>query len=599
MLLSCQDIGKSFGARTIFRGLSFVVDEGARIGLIGPNGSGKTTLLEILAGRQPPDTGVRTARRLTSIGYVAQDSVFPPGLTVAGVLDAAAASLPLEPEEKLGRRNKILGQAGLSDPEAPADQLSGGWKKRLAIAAECIREPDVLLLDEPTNHLDLEGILWLESLLTSSASACVVVSHDRYFLENIATHMAEVNRVYPDGIFWVWGNYSEFLERRQEQLDAQAKQQDALETRVRREIEWLRRGPKARTGKSKARIDSAGRLIDELAAAESRSAQGSVKIDLIATERKTRRLLVAERVTKSFGGRVLFRDINVVLTPGARLGLVGGNGSGKTTLVRLFKGELEPDSGTIQRADLLRAVSFDQNRLESLDPTLSLRRALCPEGDSVMFRGRPTHVAGWARRFLFRAEQLELPVSSLSGGEKARVLIARLMLEPADLLLLDEPTNDLDIDTLEVLEENLLDFPGAMVLITHDRYLLDRVSTQVLALNGDGGVGLYADYSQWEQERAARRSAPAREARAAQEPRTAPPPKKKLSFKEQIEWDAMERRILDAEAKLEAARQAMQQAGESGDGRLLHQRHQEAEGAQAAVDLLYERWAELEAKVKA
>jgi ATP-binding cassette subfamily F protein uup len=486
----------------------------------------------------------------------------------------------------------MLRVAGFEDPGAPAGPLSGGWKKRLAIAAACILDPDLLLLDEPTNHLDIDGILWLESLLLSPGTACVVVSHDRYFLENVATEMAEINRVYPNGIFRVRGNYSEFLERRQEQLEAQAKQQEALAVKVRREVEWLRRGPKARTGKSKARIDSAGRLIAALDDAESRSARSQVRLELTATGRKTRRLLAVDGIAKTVGGRTLFRDLSFVLTPATRLGLIGRNGAGKTTLLRLLKGDLEPDAGSIARAPLLRARSFDQNRLESLDPLQPLRKALCPEGDSVLFRGRPIHVAGWARRFLFHPAQLELPVGSLSGGEKARLLIARLMLEPADLLLLDEPANDLDLDTLEVLEENLLDFPGAIVLITHDRYLLDRVATQVLALGPDGDAGLFSDYSQWEQTRAARR-AEARDARPARPARPLPS-RKKLSFKDQKEWDGMEQRILEAESALETARLAVQAAAESGDAKALRSRHQELEAAQAEVERLYARWAELE-----
>jgi ATP-binding cassette subfamily F protein uup len=354
----------------------------------------------------------------------------------------------------------------------------------------------VLLLDEPTNHLDLEGILWLETAI-QAARASLVVTHDRYFLERVATQMVEVNRVYPQGAFQVSGNYSEFLEKREDFLEAQAKQKDALATKVRREIEWLRRGPKARTGKSRARIDSAGRLIEEFSAATARSRTGTAKIDFTASDRKTKRLIEAEGIGKTLGGRRLFENLNLVLSPGVRIGLVGANGSGKTTLLKLLEGAIQPDEGDHPARRPVRIVSFAQDRGAHLDPDTSLRRTLCPEGDMVIYRDRTIHVAGWAKRFLFRDDQLDMPVSRLSGGERARVMIARLMLTTADVLLLDEPTNDLDIPTLEVLEDSLLDFPGALVLVSHDRYLLDRVSTMVIGLDGGAG-GVFADYSQWE-----------------------------------------------------------------------------------------------------
>jgi ABC transport system ATP-binding/permease protein len=499
VLLSVSAIGKRFGARVLFENLSLSLSEGDRTGLIGPNGSGKTTLLEILAGNDAPEIGTRALRKQTRLAYVPQDSLFAPGDTVSSVLSAAVDSLALEEDEKSARVQLMLGRAEFSDPARLAEALSGGWKKRLAIAAALITRPDVLLLDEPTNHLDLEGILWLETAI-QAARAALVVTHDRYFLERVATQMVEVNRVYPQGSFQVSGNYSEFLEKREDFLEAQAKQKDALATKVRREIEWLRRGPKARTGKSRARIDSAGRLIEEFSAVTERSRSGTAKIDFTASDRKTKRLIEAEGIGKTLGGRKLFENLNLVLSPGVRIGLVGANGSGKTTLLRLLEGVMQPDQGTIRCADQLRVVSFAQDRGAHLDPDRSLRRTLCPEGDMVIYRDRTIHVAGWAKRFQFRDDQLDMPVSRLSGGERARVMIARLMLTTADVLLLDEPTNDLDIPTLEVLEDSLLDFPGALVLVSHDRYMLDRVSTMVIGLDGgpDGvQAGIFADYSQW------------------------------------------------------------------------------------------------------
>jgi ABC transport system ATP-binding/permease protein len=592
VLLSGSALRKSFGARILFENLSLSLSEGDRTGLIGPNGSGKTTLLEILAGKESPDAGIRALRKQTRLAYVPQDSLFAPHDTAGSVLRDALEGLPLEEEEKRVRAEVMLGRAGFETSTTPATALSGGWKKRLAIAAALVTSPDVLLLDEPTNHLDLEGILWLETAI-QAVNACLVVTHDRYFLENVATQMVEVNPIYPQTAFQAKGNYSEFLERREEFLEAQAKQQESLATRVRREVEWLRRGPKARTGKSRARVDAAGRLIDELAAANMRSRTATAQIDFTASDRKTKRLIEAEGIGKTFGGRRLFQNLNLTLAPGIRVGLVGANGSGKTTLLKILEGAVAPDEGTIRRADRLQIVSFAQDRGAHLDLETSLRRTLCPEGDSVIYRGRPIHVAGWAKRFLFRDEQLEMPVSRLSGGERARVMIARLMLAPAEVLLLDEPTNDLDIPTLEVLEDSLLEFPGAVVLVSHDRYLLDRVSTVVIGLDGGEG-GVFADYSQWESSRIE----PAAERPTAKEPhQPAPPdaPKRKLAYLEQREWDGMEARILVAEQELAAWQQELQDA--ASDGKRLTIAYEKLQDAQRRVEDLYARWAELEAKV--
>jgi ATP-binding cassette subfamily F protein uup len=592
VLLSVSGLGKRFGARVLFENLALTLSEGDRTGLIGPNGSGKTTLLEILAGNDPPDAGTRALRKQTRLAYVPQDSLFAPGDTVGSVLIAALAKVPLEEDEKSTRLQLMLGRAEFKDTATPAEELSGGWKKRLAIAAALITSPDVLLLDEPTNHLDLDGILWLETAI-EAARASLIVTHDRYFLERVATQMVEVNRVYPQGSFQVNGNYSEFLEKREDFLEAQAKQKDALATKVRREIEWLRRGPKARTGKSRARIDSAGRLIQEFSAATERSRTGTAKIDFTASERKTKRLIEAEGIGKTLGGRRLFDNLNLVLAPSVRIGLVGANGSGKTTLLKLLEGGIQPDEGTIQRADQLRIVSFAQDRGAHLDPDLSLRRTLCPEGDMVIYRDRTIHVVGWAKRFLFRDDQLDMPVSRLSGGERARIMIARLMLTIADVLLLDEPTNDLDIPTLEVLEDSLLDFPGAIVLVSHDRYLLDRVSTMVIGLDG-GKTGVFADYSQWE----AFRNEPPPEKALAKESRPAAlidEPKRKLSYLQQREWDGMETKILVAEDELAACQQALQSF--ASDANRVAEAYQKMQAAHRRVEELYARWAELEALV--
>jgi ATP-binding cassette subfamily F protein uup len=592
LLLSCESVSKAYGTRSLFEDLSFGLFEGDQAGLVGPNGSGKSTLLTILAGVTAPDRGSRSLRGGVRVGYVPQDPVFPAGRTIDDVVMAALDGV--DEEDRPGRIAQALGRAGFADGRVAVDTLSGGRKKRLAIARELAAAPDVLLMDEPTNHLDVEGILWLEDILTERARACLVVSHDRYFLEHVATRMLELNRVYPGGLFESDGRYSEFLARRDEFLRGQAAYQESLANTVRREIEWLRRGAKARSTKAKGRIKEAGRLIEELEDSRARGVTATAGIDFTSSSRRTRRLLGARFLTKSLGGRRLVSDLDLVITPGTRVGLIGPNGSGKTTLLNLLAGTLPPDAGVVERAENLNIVRFEQERAPGLDPTESLRRALAPEGDAVTWQGRSIHVASWAKRFLFRPEQLEVPVGRLSGGEQARILIARLMREPADVLILDEPTNDLDIPTLEVLEDSLAEFDGGLVLVTHDRFMLERVSTMILALDGEGGTETFADYSQWQAARGG--AGPTPRTAAERAPERERPRSKRLGYLEQREWDGMERAILDAERAVEACRREVNDPAIVSDPAALQHRYAALEAAQAEVDRLYARWAELEAK---
>jgi len=594
-ILNAQKLSKSYGANPLFQDVSFTVQEGDRVGLIGPNGSGKSTLMRVLAGSVSPDSGEVVLRKHTRLSYVEHESRFEPGETVRSVITHALEQANVVETDREARLQETLGRTGFTDFSVQANSLSGGWQKRLAIAEALVQHPDILLLDEPTNHLDLAGIEWLESLLETATFACVVVSHDRYFLENVATEMAELSRVYPDGILRVDGNYSKFLEKKEEFLHAQAQRQEALENRVHSEIEWLRRGAKARTRKSKARIDKAQELIGELADLNERRRTATARIDFSATERQTKRLVELENVGFEIQGRRLFTSLNFTITAGMRVGLLGPNGSGKTTLLRLLRGELTPSEGDVRKADFLKIVYFDQTR--KLDPDVILRRALAPDSDAVVYQDRVIHVASWAARFLFTGEQLNQPVGKLSGGERARVLIAQLMLQPADVLLLDEPTNDLDIPTLEILEESLLEFRGALVLVTHDRYLLDRVSTVVLGLSGTGEVEAFGDYSQWAQwqstvkklEKTSEREEKAVTVEKSQ-------PKKKLSYIEAREYATIEERIAEAEDRLQKMQAAAGDPGIATDASALLNAHAELEQAQREVDELYERWSELESK---
>ncbi len=597
VLLAAESLTQSFGASPLFEGLTFVLHEGDHVGLVGPNGAGKSTLLKILAGVENPDGGTCNRRKNVRVGYVPQTPGFVPRATAEEIVAAAVATdKRLDDHERQERVRQALGKAGFTDPGVSTDVLSGGWRARLAIARALALEPDVLLLDEPTNHLDIDSILWLESLLRDEPKAFVVVSHDRYFLQNVARRMLEISRLHASGLFHVSGTYADFLEARDEALRNQAEYQDTLAGLVRREVAWLRRGAKARTSKSKSRIESAQRSIEELAESRARSAVRTVDIDFTPSGRRTKRLWVGEGLRKTFGDSTLIDGFDLVLTPGLRLGVLGPNGSGKTTLLRMIVGEIEPDAGTTTRAEALRVVYFDQSR-ETLDPALTLRRALAPAGDSVIYRDRALHVASWAKRFLFRPGQLDTAVSRLSGGERARIVLARMMLEPADLLVLDEPTNDLDIPALEVLEESLLDFPGALVLVTHDRHLLDRVSTQIVVLDGRGGAQHFADYDQWE---ASRRSpVPSKKDKAPASAGTAPRSgARRLSYLEQREWCGLEDAVLAAEARVVQARRQAEDPSIATDAGALRLRLAELAELQVQVDRLYARWAELEEKLK-
>ncbi|HEV2730504.1 MAG TPA: ABC-F family ATP-binding cassette domain-containing protein [Terriglobales bacterium] len=602
-IINAQEISKAFGATPLFRNVSFTVSEGDRIGLIGPNGSGKSTLLRILAGHIDPDHGEVAIRKRIRASSVEQDSRFQPGDTVRSVIENALDRSAVSGSERGARFAETLGRAGFKDLQAVAAELSGGWQKRLAISEALVQDPDILLLDEPTNHLDLPGIEWLETLLEESPFASVIVSHDRYFLENVATEIVELSRMYPDGVLRVSGSYTDFLEKKEDFLHAQSRHQEALENLVHKEIDWLRHGAKARTRKSKARIDKASELMGELSELNTRTRTATAQIDFSASARQTKRLVELEDVSYRIGERALFDGLNFILGAGMRVGLVGPNGSGKTTLLRLFRGELAASQGEIRRAERLRIVSFDQSRM--LDPDVTLRRALAPESDSVVYRDCVIHVAGWAARFLFTSEQLNQPVGRLSGGERARVQIAQLMLQPADILLLDEPTNDLDIPTLEILEETLMEFPGTLVLVTHDRYMLDRVSTIVLGLDGNGAGQSFADYTQWETWQAGRlrpsrttAGTASRETDGAQTiaAKSGAPAKKKLSYLEAREYGGIEQRIADTEEVLRLRRAELEDPAIATDATGLLSAQAAVEAAQKELDGLYQRWAELEEK---
>jgi len=618
-MLRAREISKVLSFKTLFEGISLTVSAGDRIGIIGPNGSGKSTLLKMLGGLDTPDAGQIVLDGRPAKAFVAQDDTFHPGLDARGVvLRSASEGSAARNEERDEQRDSViadivLGRVGFPDEMAGKDpsQLSGGWRKRLSIASALAftgDAPDLLVLDEPTNHLDMEGIRWLEELVvrmtTRTKGAVVFVTHDRNFLERVCTRIAELSEAYPDGMLTVNGNYTEFLRRKSEFLDAQAQQQQNLSNQVRKDLAWLSRGPQGRGTKAKGRIDRSHERIEALSDVRERSAaadRGGSRLDFNASGRRTRKLIEAKGVSKSLGGRLLFSDVDLILGAGDRIGLLGPNGSGKTTLIRVLTGEIGADTGEVVLSEPKpRVVVFSQMRA-AFEPQTTLRDALCPAGDHVNFRGQSIHVTGWARRFLFHDRQLDQAVGSLSGGELARVHVARIMLEPSDVLVLDEPTNDLDIPTLEVMEESLESYPGALVLVTHDRAMLGRLTTGIVSLDGRGGARSFVTLDQamaaFEHGlQAGKASEKTQTPNDRQEQKASSQRRVKLSYNEQREYDRIEANIQACEESVAAAEAEVGKPEVASDHGAMTRACAALEKVQAQLGTLYARWEFLEQK---
>ena len=547
LFIRCQDLSKSYSSRTLFESLSLSIFSQDRIGLVGLNGCGKSTLLKIIAGLETANQGSVSLKKGLKIGYLPQSCEFEALSPKEILLQAMDKNIESQSYEKELQVDIWLSKLGFTGNEPTADKLSGGWKKRLGLAKELLFDPDVLLLDEPTNHLDLEGVLWLEKFLQKEVPTYLVVSHDRYFLQHVTNKIFEIDKVYPRGVFEVEGSYSHFLEKKELFIEGQLQTERSVATKARRELEWLRQGVKARTTKSQSRIDEAHDLLALHQDLKSRNTQKKAAISFEGSERETRKLVVVKNLQMKIEDRVLFSRLDLLLSPGSRVGLMGKNGSGKTTLLKLLQGIVEPTQGTIKRADNLQVVYFDQHRAE-LPLGITLKDALSPKGDYVEFRGQKIHVNGWCKRFLFSPDLLEMKIGQLSGGERARIAMAHLMLQKADLLLLDEPTNDLDIPTLEALEESLLEFPGACVLITHDRCMMDRICNSILSLGDAEEVGVYQDLMQWESAQLEKKSSLSVQVEKKSQEKEK---KQKLSYLEKKEFDSLEGKINALEAKLQ------------------------------------------------
>lgn len=593
-LLSLHALSKSFGTETLFKELSFTISERDKIGLLGPNGAGKSTLLKILIDIEKADSGFVAKKQGLKIGYASQSPEFSDE-TLENIL---IKEIPNgDPVEVLTKCRTLLGKAQFTNFNEIASKLSGGWKKRLDIARALMRDPDLLLLDEPTNHLDLEGILWLEKFLNREKIAFVVVSHDRYFLENVSNKIIEINKCYKTGLFISEGSMETYHKRKEEFIENQLQYQKGLASEVRDEIAWLRRSPKARTTKSRSRIDRAHELISELSDVKTRNKVHKVDLEFSSSDRETRKLLQAKNISKSMGDKKLFSGLDLILSPGTRLGIVGKNGTGKTTLLKILSGAIPSEGGTIKYADDLKLVYFDQHR-ETISDDVSLRRALSPNSDTVNYRGQLIHVNGWAKKFLFHQDRLEMPVKYLSGGERARILIAKLMLEPADILFLDEPTNDLDIDTLQVIEDSLKEFKGAVVLISHDRCLMDNICTKLIGLGLKSGEYHFADYSQWQEAVDRDEKENPLKQKPKPEVKKVIPPVKKLSYHEQKELDGMEDAIIKAEKSILLLQNQLENPAQHQDAKKSLELYTALAEEEKRLENLFIRWDELLKKTK-
>ncbi len=604
-LIHCKDLELSYSGKVLFDGFDFSISEGAKVGLIGSNGNGKSTLLKILSGEVEADEGEVSKRKHLKSHLVRQEANFDESLTILdcslrdfGGLEGADVSTSVLAQS-------LLSRAGFENAYDTVGELSGGWKKRLQIVCGLLAEPELLLLDEPTNHMDLKAVLWLEGLLKQARFAWVVVSHDREFLNQVCGEIAEIDRVYKNGMIRHQGNYDSFIEHKETYLESLQSYSESLSNKVRREDEWLSRGPKARSTKAKGRIDKAHELKRELAQVKDRQKTKSSKIDFSGTQRKTKKFIEIEKAGFGYDSEELWSDLSLVVQPKSRLAILGKNGSGKSSLMKLLAKEHEQTSGKVKFADDLKIVYFDQQR-EALPEGVTLKRALAEESDSVVFQDRAVHVSSWARRFGFEVKQLETKVDDLSGGEKARVYIARLMLQEADILLLDEPTNDLDIQTREVLEESLRSFKGAVVLISHDRYMLKSVCRQFLGVSRSD-MHVYAGFYQWfKNSYSASGKKPSGKSSSKKiteeqvreqntdEPSKENKKKKKLSYMDQREFEQMEKKIMQAETKLEETQAKLTLPEVLSNSIKLQGLSKKMDEAKSEVERLYARWTQLE-----
>jgi ATP-binding cassette subfamily F protein uup len=594
-LVTVAELSKRYSSQALFSNLSFTINEQDRLGIIGPNGAGKSTLLKIIAGVEEQDSGSIIRKRGARIVYITQEAEFTENESALEHIYRAAKLVAMNEADALDQTRRAILDLRIKDENALVSTLSGGQRKRVQIACGLAQNPDLFLLDEPTNHLDIGSIIALESLLSEASFSWAAISHDRWFLENAVSRIAEVNPRYPAGVFVCDGSYSEYRQRSADFLSSEQSRRESLENKVRNEKAWLSRGPKARATKAKGRIDKAYQMMETLSLAKARARERKVNLAFNSSERETKKLVEFTNVEMRYEDKVILKKLNLKLLGGQTLGVLGRNGTGKSTFVKLLAKDLEPVTGTIKHATNLQVAHFKQID-ESIDPITPLKEVLAEDSDSVVYAGRAVHVSSWASRFGFSFAQLSQPFGSLSGGEKARARIAQIMLKTPDILILDEPTNDLDIQTLEMLETSLSEFEGALVVVTHDRFMINRLCESFLGLDGKGNATVYSEYEQWEREVILAEDEEVVEATPkATGDKTST---KKLPYKEQKEYNSMAEKITKAEKMVEEVEAKLSDPSIYTDSSKTKVLFAEFEVAKKNVDTLYARWEELDAKLK-
>ncbi|OFZ31310.1 MAG: hypothetical protein A2622_01600 [Bdellovibrionales bacterium RIFCSPHIGHO2_01_FULL_40_29] len=550
-LVSAHLLSKSYATKTLFNGISFAIDDGDHIGLIGPNGAGKSTLLSLIAKQQSPDSGTLSFANHLRLGYLKQKPLFTADETIYMALMSACDD-PYD-SENIALAYELIARFELDQfPDAEHKQsleLSGGWQKKLALARELMKRPNLLLLDEPTNHLDLESILWLEDYINREKQiAFLTVTHDRRFLQNTCKVIFDLDPRLPNGLLRTNGTYADHLESKMQLLQGQKRLEEKRRNTMQIEKDWLSRGPQARLTKQKARIDRAHELIDEVSGLESKNRQNKINLDFGKTDSSPKKLIAAEKVTKAYGGRVLFKDFTAMISPGHRYGLIGTNGCGKSTLLKCLIGQGSVDSGLAFVNEDIQICYFEQGK-DSLKPEVSVLKTICPEGDYVHLHGNPVYAKSYLSRFYFRSEQFDMPVVQLSGGEQSRLILAKLMLQSSHVLILDEPTNDLDVETLDALTETLQEYRGAIIIVSHDRFFMDQNCNAIWSFGDpDGLIQNFADTFQWEEWHHSKKINDKQNLKqAAKADAGKSISKVKLSNKEKFELDSMEKNIADTE----------------------------------------------------
>ncbi len=613
-LVTLDHVSIAYGHLPLLDDASLQIDAGERVCVVGRNGTGKSTLLRIVSGEAEPESGTVWRQPSLRIGRLVQDAALQDERRVFDVVAEGVG--PLD-EHETWRRDQMV-ELVLSRLDLPADvpanTLSGGWRRRVLLARALVGQPDLLLLDEPTNHLDIESMTWLEEFLAGYAGAVLFVTHDRVFLQRVATRIVELDR----GHLTSWpGDYATFLRRKEEWLAAEAVQHEKFDKKLAEEEAWLRQGIKARRTRNEGRVRALMAMRAERA--QRRQLVGAVKMQAELAERSGQMVVEAEHISKRYGDTVVVDDFSVRVIRGDRIGLIGPNGSGKTTLLRMLIGELQPDTGEVRMGTNVQVAYYDQQR-EQLDPERTVFDTIADGHDTVTVGGQSRHVHGYLKDFLFPPERARSPVKALSGGERNRLLQARLFTRPANVLVLDEPTNDLDIETLELLEAQLTDWPGTLLLVSHDRAFIDAVVTSTLVFEGNGVVREYVGgYEDWlrhktaaEKEAAAQAAAAGAASRSAasgagtatkpadgQASGTTPKaPSKKRSYKEQLEWEQLPGRIeaLEDELKTLETRVAAPEFYKEGADAIAAALAR-VESLQQKILDAYARWDELDAKV--